>query len=143
MTRKEFLKLTGMTAGAYALTRCLGACSSTPQAYPTPPSNVNITINTWVSPYTDLLNNGGYVYVQGIIVATVKPGEYLAVSEYCTHQGTAVVYQPAYNDFFCSAHSATFAYTGAVVSGPATVALQQYSVTPKFTINGWQILVTG
>jgi cytochrome b6-f complex iron-sulfur subunit len=143
MNRKEFLALIGMSAGAYAISRCSEGCrTSASQAYPSPPTNVNFTLDLWLAPYAALNNNGGYVYYNGIIVARVNTNTFIAVSEYCTHQGTAVIYQPGNNDFYCSAHSATFADSGAVVSGPAAVALQQYNTKLIPTNNGNSVQVT-
>jgi len=143
MDRKEFLSLIGMSAGAFVLSRCLQGCSAAPgQAYPSPPTNVNFTLDLWLPTYSPLNSNGGYVYYDGIIVARVSPSTYIAVSQYCTHQGTSVVFQTTNNnEFYCSEKGATFSSSGLVITGPATVALQQYQTQLINTINGNSVRV--
>ena len=128
MDRKKFLSIVGMSAGAYVLIRCLNACKPSGAAYPAPPTNVNITLNLWESANSALNQKGGYIYTGGLIIACVNPGStYIAVSEYCTHQGTAVVYRSSSNDFYCSNHGSAFASNGPVTKGPAGVSLKQYN----------------
>jgi cytochrome b6-f complex iron-sulfur subunit len=143
--RKEFLALIGMSAGAFALSRCLGGCKAAAQPYPTPPTNVNITLNLSDAANKALNTQGGYIYTGGIIVArTLNPSPlWVAVSQYCTHLGTSVVFQTTNNDFYCSEKGAVFGYTGAVVTGPATVPLQQYSVAYSPNTYGGTLVITG
>jgi cytochrome b6-f complex iron-sulfur subunit len=47
----------------------------------------------------------------------------------CTHEGTAINYNNSQNLFICPLHGSIFNKSGAVVQGPATTALKQYTVT--------------
>jgi len=144
LDRKEFLSLIGVSTGAFALGRCLQGCKAAAQPYPNPPSNVNITLDLSNAAYKSLNTAGGYIYTDGIIVAkTTSPNVWIAVSQYCTHLGTSVVFQTTNNDFYCSEKGSVFAYSGGVVTGPATVPLKQYSVTYSQTINGTILNITG
>lgn len=141
MDRKEFLSLVGMSMGAYVLTRCLESCSKKDGgSFPTPPSNVNMTLTLTDPAYSALGSNGGYVYLSnGIIVARTNSGSYLAVSEYCTHQGTAVVFRASQNNFYCSSHGSVFGADGHVSNGPAGIALKQYNTS----LSGNSLTITG
>ena len=70
--------------------------------------------------------NGGYIVINGIIIARTSSGTFLAVSSACTHKGTNVQYVVANNDFYCNNHGAKFSSTGVVTLGPATTNLKQY-----------------
>ena len=119
-----------MSAGAYVITTCLGACKASGGSYPTPPSNFNLALNLSDPANSALNSNGGYIYTSnGVIVARTNTGAYIAVSEYCTHQGSAVVYQASSNNFYCPSHGSVFAAGGSVSSGPATTALKQYATS--------------
>jgi len=143
MDRKEFLTQIGLGAAGVVLFGCLGGCEKKDGA-PTPASNVNMTLDLTASSNAALLTAGGYVYVSnGIIVAKTISGSFIAVSQYCTHQGVAVIYQANANQFYCSpqnsGHGSRFSSTGAVTAGPTSSALKQYTVTQ----NGNVLTITG
>ncbi len=138
MDRKEFLSQLGLGAAGLVLLGCLAGCEK--KDVPTPPSNVDVTIDLTNSTYAALLTTGGYIYTSnGIIVALTKAGTYIAVSEYCTHQGVAVNYNEGLNEFTCPAHGSVFSATGSVVNGPAASPLKQYTVTQL----GKMLTITG
>jgi cytochrome b6-f complex iron-sulfur subunit len=140
MDRKDFLSLIGISAGAFLLNSCLQSCKGNKGSYPSPPSNVNMSINLSDPTYNALNQNGGYIYLGiGIIVARTNLGSYIAVSEYCTHEGVAVVYQASPNNFYCPSHGSAFGASGAVTSGPAGTALKQYSTS----LNGNSLHISG
>lgn len=76
-----------------------------------------------------LATNGGYVVINGIVIARTNSGTFLAVSAACTHKGTNVQYVASANDFYCPNHGAKFSSTGVVTLGPATTNLTQYKTT--------------
>ena len=140
MDRKEFLSQLGLSAAGVVLFGCLGGCEKKEDSTPTPPSNVNLTIDLTNSTYVDLLTPGGtYKTSNGIIIAQTKTGSYIAVSEYCTHAGTAVQYFVNTNEFICPAHGSVFSATGTVKSGQANSALKQYTVAKS----GTTLTITG
>jgi cytochrome b6-f complex iron-sulfur subunit len=127
MDRKEFLYLVGTGVGAITIGACLGSCkksSSTPAA-----ATVDFTLNLNDAANAALKNNGGYLYNQGVIIARTLTGTYIAVSQYCTHQGVTVIYQGSANDFYCNAHGSSFSNSGAVTGGPASGSLKSYTAT--------------
>ena len=128
MDRKEFLSQLGLGAAGLVLFGCMGGCKK--DSVPVSPSNVNLTLDLTSSAYATLLTPGKFAYTNnGIIVAQTLTGTYIAVSQYCTHQGVTVNYNSTANDFYCTAHGSVFSATGSVVAGPAGSALKQYTVT--------------
>lgn len=130
MNRREFLELTGITAGALAIITCIEACSKTSTtASPQGPSNIDFTLDLTQASNAALKNNGGMVYNQGVLVAKTKSGAYIAVASACTHEGQTVQYRLSSDDIYCAAHGSVFSDTGSVQQGPASTALKQYTTT--------------
>jgi cytochrome b6-f complex iron-sulfur subunit len=105
----------------------LGSCKKTGSSPAA--ASVDFTLNLNDAANAALKNNGGYIYSQGVIIARTLAGAYIAVSQYCTHQGVTVVYQGSGNDFFCNAHGSSFSTAGAVTGGPASGNLKSYSTS--------------
>ena len=129
MNRKEFFARVGFGAAAVLIPACIGGLASSCEKEDTPkaaPTNVNFTVDVSSGP---LSVNGGFLSLNGIIVARTNDGAYLAVSSSCTHQGTNVNYFAAENDFVCPNHDAKFSGTGAVIQGPANRPLTKYNTT--------------
>jgi cytochrome b6-f complex iron-sulfur subunit len=135
MDRKEFLSALGFSAASIALSACLGGCKNESPSGPT----VDFTIDITNPAYVALGTAGGYVYVNGVIVAKTTSGAIIAVSQACTHEGATVEYQGNNNRFYCPRHGATFNTTGGVTAGPASTALKQYTVT----VNGNNVRING
>lgn len=130
MDRKEFLSLLGLGAGAAVLTTCLGGCSkSSNGSSSVAPSTADFTLDLSQAANAALLNNGGYLYHDGIIVAKTQAGNYIAVQQVCTHENVSVIYQAKNQRFYCSGHGATFSETGVVTGGPAPRDLKQYNTS--------------
>jgi cytochrome b6-f complex iron-sulfur subunit len=115
------------------------SCSKSDSPAPSKPTGSNnntakpidYTINITTNPYTSLNTAGGF-YVDktnNIIIARTLTNEYIAVSSICTHQQVTVDFQASNNRFYCSAHGSAFFTNGAVLNGPADVALKQYKTT--------------
>jgi cytochrome b6-f complex iron-sulfur subunit len=94
---------------------------------PPPPGN-KVTLDLTNASYTALNNAGGFVIVQGIIVANTASG-YVALDSTCTHQGCTVAYSSTNNNFPCPCHGSVFSAAGSVVTGPALTALKSYAVS--------------
>ncbi|CAN5643979.1 hypothetical protein BH11MYX1_BH11MYX1_52160 [soil metagenome] len=75
------------------------------------------------STYT--LNTPKYVSAIGMFVIKDASGFY-ALTAKCTHQGVTLTRQTT--KFHCNAHGADFTFTGAVIDGPTTKALQAYAM---------------
>jgi cytochrome b6-f complex iron-sulfur subunit len=125
MTRKEFMAQIGVTA--LTLPVCLGVLGGCSGQNPVPvPTNVDFTIDITTG---NLSKDGGYIVKNGVIVARVAAGSFIAVSAACTHEGTNVQYVQSRNDFECPSHGATFSSTGKLTQGPARTALAQYNTS--------------
>ena len=122
------MRLVGTSIGLIALTNCISACGKD-TSDPAPAATVDFTVNWANSPFSNLKAKGGYVVEQNVIIAQTLTGEFIAVSSVCTHDKNALVFQGANNRFYCPAHMSMFSTTGAVINGPATLALKTYSVT--------------
>ncbi|SHI29446.1 cytochrome b6-f complex iron-sulfur subunit [Hymenobacter daecheongensis DSM 21074] len=139
MERKEFIHLFGLGAAAVLTTGCLGGCSGSKGDDPTPGSSgptgatsVDFTLDLTAPANADLQDPAkGYVYGAGgqVIVAKTTAGTYLAVQAPCTHQGTAILFQPGQGNFFCPNHGSQFNADGTVANGPAARPLKKYTVT--------------
>ena len=102
---------------------CLQACSKTDAASG---AGSDFTLDLTNGAYSALSNPGGYVTVQGVVVARTTNNSYLAVSAACPHEGINVEYQGNQNQFFCPAHGSYFSSTGSRTAGPAQRGLTQY-----------------
>ena len=122
MERKEFLKLLGMSAGSVLIASCIQSCKK-------PSTKVDFTLDLTTSANASLNTNGGYVYSHGVIIAKTVSGNYVAVSQACTHDGVSVKYDSTNDQFHCDAHGSNFSDSGAVTMGPANSALRQYNTS--------------
>jgi cytochrome b6-f complex iron-sulfur subunit len=135
MDRKEFLSVLGLGAAVVACAHCFEGCM--PQDVTTAPTNVDFTLDLTATAYKGLTTKGGYIYKDGIIVAFIKNGTYIAVSSACTHAGAAVIYDVNSNEFYCPSHGSNFAVDGSVVNGPASDPLARYHTS----LNGTSLRV--
>lgn len=125
MNRKEFLKLTGLSAGTLVLIQCFGGCSNSGT---NPPSNVDFTIDLNDVKYSALLENGGFVVVNNVLIAKTVDGSFIAVSAKCTHEGEILKYAIDKDRLVCPRHGSEFSNSGKRLSGPAQKDLIQYKV---------------
>ena len=97
-------------------------------ATPAGASNYELVVKP--SDHPELAKVGGFVMldtkVGKITVARVSETEFSAVGAVCTHKGGPVEYNADDKQFFCPWHKSKFALDGAVVKGPAKVALPSY-----------------
>lgn len=89
----------------------------------------SITVDLTDDDYSDLGTVGGYAYTGNIIIIRSGDNSYLAFSKVCTHQGCTVTYNAAENELPCPCHGSVFSTSGAVLEGPASTSLKQYSVS--------------
>lgn len=138
MNRKEFFhqSFVGLTvlATGMGLAQCLGGCTAS-----TAPSDVDITLDLAAPENAPLRNVGGFRRTQGVIIACVEQGSYIAVQSSCTHEGEAITWQQANDRFYCPGHGAMFSRAGAVTKGPARKDLVAYTAT----LNGSILRITG
>ena len=127
MDRKEFLVSLGKGAVTVCMACYLASCGANSNDIPTAPTNVDFTLDLTQSANQSLNNVGGYIYKDGIIIGRLSQSEFVAVSEYCTHQGTMVTFQKNNNRFYCPNHGSTFKTDGTVINGPANRPLAKYN----------------
>ncbi|MCX7880359.1 MAG: Rieske (2Fe-2S) protein [Ignavibacteria bacterium] len=127
MDRKEFLKITGLSAASLALIYCLGGCESSSNA----PSNIDFTIDLNDDKYLRLKVTGGFVIVNDILIARTLDGSFVAIAARCTHEGEILEYRLDTNLLYCPRHGSEFSTSGKRVSGPARKDLIQYKIEVK------------
>ena len=142
MKRDEFLHLFGFGA-TLLLTGCLGSCGSKTDTQPAPgpgtpgQGGVDFTLDT-AAPANARLHDPAFGYVYDatgrVIVAKTTANSYVARAAACTHQGTAVQYEPGAGSFLCPNHGSRFGPTGAVLNGPANTALRSYQAVLTGTL---------
>lgn len=102
---------------------------------PNPPKTITLDLTSAAN--AALNTAGGYIVTQGIIVASTSTG-YIALDGVCTHQGCAITFSLASNNFPCSCqgagHGSVYSTSGSVVTGPAPAALKSYAVAKNGNI---------
>ena len=128
MDRKEFFAAIGMSSFVTILT-CMGCSKSSSgggSVPPVPSGGVDFTIDLTAASNAALLNKGGYIAINGILVAHTLNGNYIAVQQSCTHENYPLVYDGAHLQFYCNNHGATFTETGTVTGGPTNRSLTTF-----------------
>jgi cytochrome b6-f complex iron-sulfur subunit len=128
MDRKEFLASLGISAASFAIMNCAGCAKNSdgPSSGTTGPTTLNFTLDLNASSNAALLNNGGFLISNDVIVVRKSAGNYIALQRSCTHENYSLTYQPSNSRFYCSNHGATFTESGAVSNGPANRSLSVY-----------------
>jgi cytochrome b6-f complex iron-sulfur subunit len=132
MKRDDFLTTLGISAATVFFVPFLVSCSKNdsvvaPGSGGVVGGGVDFTLDLTAGANSVLNSNGGSLLKTGVLVARTSSGAYVAVASACTHQGTTLTFDSANNKMNCSNHGSNFGLTGAVINGPATVALKSYS----------------
>lgn len=144
MERKEFLSTLGISLAAICAGCGIASCGSNPKNGDPSPGGGNTNPTAFSANLsTELTTVGQSKVAGGIIVVRIAAGNtadaFTAVQVNCTHEGTAINYNNAQGIFICPNHGSEFSKQGAVLLGPAAVALKKFSVN----INGNMLTVTG
>lgn len=140
MKRDKFLSTFGIGLAAVCTGGCLAACAKKggDSLMPTPPSNVNFTINL----NTEITSIGESRASGGVIVVRIAAGNaatsFTAVQQACTHEGTSIEYWVNEGKFICPNHGSNFTSAGVVSQGPAAVNLKKYTIA----VSGSTLTVT-
>jgi cytochrome b6-f complex iron-sulfur subunit len=131
MDRKEFFSAIGIGTASIAVITCLGCSKKNDGSNSSVngPTNIDFTLDLSLSANAALLNNGGYLATNGILVARTTAGAYIAVQLSCTHENYPLVYQGSANHFYCNNHGSAFTETGVVLNSPARSNLTVYKTT--------------
>jgi Rieske Fe-S protein len=145
MERQEFLSKLGIgliaACAGCSLVSCGGSGKSSDPGpstgggapHPTPGSGNIFTADL----SSQLSNIGDSIVQQGVILVRIAAGNtaasFTAVQVACTHQGTSIGYNKGQGLFICPLHGSEFSKTGAVLQGPASSPLQEYTVVVSGT----------
>jgi Rieske Fe-S protein len=122
VSRRQWLRVAGTSAGALLLTRVVAGCQPPTGSAPSGPVGAGKV--------SDLKMNTLQVLSSNVVVGRDSAGIY-AMSAICTHQG-CVVEDSAGTiaaGLYCPCHGSSFDGNGGVTHGPARQALQHYQVT--------------
>lgn len=140
MERSEFLSKMGLGLVVVCTGCSLVSCGSgsknndpqpqsqSPQQSPSPGggSLLSADLNSELLNIGDSKLNGGVIVVR--LAAANVAASFTAVQSACTHQGTTIAYHNDQGLFICPLHGSEFSKTGAVIQGPAALALHQYTI---------------
>jgi cytochrome b6-f complex iron-sulfur subunit len=122
ITRTDFLKSLGFSGAA--LLTLLTACQ---QATVTPALPVDFDLDLTARENAPLRIPGGFVVVNGVVVARTIQGLFVAATRTCSHQAEKqVVFDKS--KFVCLAHGAEFDLTGRGLNANGNRGLTVYKV---------------
>lgn len=127
LSRRDFLATAAGAAGFVALSSCGDGFVTSPPSRPVLPAGpVVIT----VANFPGLATAGQLVALPGqaIAVKRVNASAFQAFSMICTHEGCLVGITNS-QQFDCPCHQSRFANDGAVLRGPATRPLPQFTTS--------------
>lgn len=146
ISRRDFLKLTGLVGGTFILTACAGGedeRSFFDRLKGKPLTELPLLEGAWIkdedtlmldlSRLPELDSLGGAVRIEGevltdpILVVLGEDGSYYAFKNVCTHAGRMI--DPLVGTMTlecCSASKSTYDYQGNVISGPAEGPLTSF-----------------
>jgi nitrite reductase/ring-hydroxylating ferredoxin subunit len=128
MNRTEFLKKMGLGGAALVAVYCSGC--SVNNVTPTPSGSVDFTLDLTASANAALNTVGGYVISNRVVVAKIPTGEFVAVTQVCSHEGRAnVTYLKSSNVFYCNVHGATYDTTGKGLNSDGRNGLTTYKTS--------------
>jgi cytochrome b6-f complex iron-sulfur subunit len=93
------------------------------------PAFSNFTLDLANSNYSTLNTPGAFLYYNDLIIARINTTTFAALAEYCTHDNSAVTYNPSISFFVCSNCAGRYDVNGNVAFGPPTTALKKYTAT--------------
>lgn len=111
MDRKEFLSKISLGAAFVLTVGCFGGCGETDGDSITPAGDVNFELDLNDPNNAALLQNGGYIVRNNVVVAKDDSGRFVAATVICSHDGRKEVILKN-NEWFCTAHDARFRLNG-------------------------------
>ena len=126
LSRHAFLRSLGF-GGSALMAVYLSSCVNE-SVNPGNSNGSRFTLDLTAAANSALLNAGGYVISNNIVVANVGNGSYAAVTRTCSHEGQK---QVIFNngEFLCTAHGARFSTTGQGLNGNGSRGLTTYPVS--------------
>lgn len=132
MERRDFIAKISLGA-AFALTfSCLGACSKDNEVIVLPNgTSTDFEIDLTDSANAALLNSGGYIIKNKVVVAKDNSGANVAATQICSHENKPRVILKN-NQWYCPEHGAKFDLSGNGLNNDAKRGLTIY----KTALNG-------
>ena len=106
MNRKEFLQQLGVGATLALTGMCFHRCTFDNL------SDVDILLDLTAPENAELLNDGGFVVVDGVVVAKTSYGEFVAATRTCSHDAYEAIFFSYRDEFECNRHGARFDLKG-------------------------------
>ncbi len=131
MERKDFFKIIIASVAAGSMISYLEGCKKSNSGLDAP--SVDFTLDISQSANSTLQNSGGSLVSNQVIIIN-NGGNYVALSDICTHQGCSVGYDSSRQKINCPCHGASFNLSGAVLGGPTSSSLKQYTVSKNGNI---------
>jgi len=136
MNRKEFINKLGIGAAFVLTSSCLGSCTRDTREL----NNVDLSVDLNSSEYAELQDPGGYVIVEGIVIARTLDNEFVAATRTCSHeQLSEIVFDADNNEWFCNAHAARFTMSGDGLNTNGSEGLAVYQVEYDLSANELKI----
>tara|TARA_B100000900_G_scaffold415338_1_gene444867 strand:- start:1636 stop:2076 length:441 start_codon:yes stop_codon:yes gene_type:complete len=130
INRKRFLTKLGLGTGAIMATYCLGSLTSCDGGSEYLGGEVDFILNLDDSTYEALNTVGGYVRANKVVIALVSEGDFVAVSQICSHQGADnVIFRSTNSDFYCTRHGAIFDLEGNGLNGNGSKGIMIYKTS--------------
>jgi cytochrome b6-f complex iron-sulfur subunit len=132
--RNEFLKELGFKGSALFALYCTGVSCLPADVNPieTASGKTLLELDLSDNANSSLLNNGGYLIRNGIVLAN-NNGSYIAATQICTHENKrAVIFRN--NEWYCTDHGARFSLSGQGLNKDASKGLTVYSVAKVGTL---------
>lgn len=124
MNRKEFLHQIGVGA-AFVLT---GMCFQQCTRDQLDPYFVDFTLNLDDPENAALLEAGGYIVRQGVVIAQTSYGTYVAATRTCSHDAYQEIFLSYRDEFECGKHGARFDLQGNGLNTFSSNGLRIYQV---------------
>ena len=130
INRKQFLNKLGLGIGAITATYCLGGLTNCNEGSNIIVPDVDFILNLDDSAYDALKTVGGYVRKNKVVIALVSEGNFVAVTQICSHQGAeSVTFRSTNTDFYCTRHGAIFDLEGNGLNSNGSKGIMVYKTS--------------
>ena len=136
INRKQFLSKLGLGIGAIMATYCLGSLSSCDdEDVDYIGGGIDFTLDLDGSAYDALNAVGGYVRINKVVIANVFEGNFVAVTQICSHQGAEnIIFRSSRNDFYCTQHGAIYDLDGKGLNSNGSKGILNYRTSLSGTL---------
>ena len=130
INRRQFLTELGLGTGAIMATYCFGGLTSCDEGSDYKVGEVDFILNLDESPNETLKTVGGYVRTNKVVIALVSEGNFVAVTQICSHQGAEnVTFRSMNSDFYCTKHGAIFDLKGNGLNSKGSKGIMVYQTS--------------